>query len=120
MLVSREQQLIPPATRTTTMTRVSSLFFASTMAILPISAFAQTPAAGAKDAAPAGMTSTAPATTTPIAGKTSSAATANVIQPAKSNVKTVASGAKTDAHGVVNPHHAKTAVPAKTVDPAKS
>jgi hypothetical protein len=102
------------------MTRVSSLFFAATMAILPISGFAQTPTAPAKDATPTGMTSAAPATPTPIAGKTSGTPTANVIQPAKSNVKTVASGGKTDAHGVVNPHHAKTAVPAKTVDPAKS
>ena len=50
----------PPAHRKTTMTRMSSLFVASTLAILPISAFAQPTAAPAKTTEPATMTTTTP------------------------------------------------------------
>ena len=43
------------------MNRISSLFVATTLAILPISAFAQQDAAPAKTAAPSTVISTAPA-----------------------------------------------------------
>jgi hypothetical protein len=109
------------------MTRISSLLVASTFAILPLSAFAQQTAAPLKTAAPAGMTATAPATTAPVSGKAAPAATADVTKPAKPEVKTPAVGAKSDApksdvHGMntVKTPHAKTGVPAKTAEPAKS
>jgi hypothetical protein len=124
------------------MTRISSLLVATTLAILPISAFAQQNAAPVKTTAPTtGLSSMAPSTTTPVtasvAGKTATATTANVTQPvkpalnttdvkttdAKSNdVKVPAHGAKTEVHGMntVNTPHAKAAAPAKTADPAKS
>ncbi|MDR3532177.1 MAG: hypothetical protein P4L90_16705 [Rhodopila sp.] len=109
------------------MTRISSLFVATTLAILPMSAFAQQNAAPVKDAAPAGITAAAPAATAAatdkvVAGKETSTTTANVAQPTKPEIKTPAHGAKPEVHSLntVNPHHAKTKVPAKTVEPAKS
>jgi len=102
------------------MTRISSLFIATTLAILPVSAFAQTATAPAKDAAPTGIMSTAPATPAP--GKSTDKTTANVIQSAKPDVKAATPGAKTEVHSMntVNPHHAKTPVPGKTAEPSKS
>jgi hypothetical protein len=139
------------------MTRISSLFVATTLAILPISAFAQQNAVPVKTAAPVTMTTAAPATTAPIVDKTATAkvpalttpalatpsttppattptattptattptatTTANVTQPAKSDVKVPATGKKTEVHGMntVTSHHAKATVPAKTAEPAKS
>ncbi len=81
------------------MTRISSLLVASTLAILPISAFAQQAAAPAKTAEPTAVTTTAP-----------------------TSAKTPAPVAKTETHGMsaTKMHHAKTGVPAKTAEPAKS
>jgi len=111
------------------MTRISSLIVATTLAILPLSAFAQQNAAPAKATAPTTVTSVAPATATPavtatapVTGKIATTATAKVIQPAKSDVKTPVPAVKTEVHGS-NPvisHHAKANVPSKTVEPAKS
>ena len=50
------------------MTRISSLFVASTLALLPIGAFAQTTVAPGKTTAPTGMTSTVPTAGVPTAG----------------------------------------------------
>jgi hypothetical protein len=74
------------------MTRISSLLIASTLAILPLSAFAQQ------------------------AAKTAEPTTA----AAKPEVKTPATGVKTDVHGMntTTTGHAK--VPAKPVEPSKS
>ncbi len=126
------------------MTRISSLIVATTLAILPLSAFAQQNATPAKSVAPAVMTSATPSnatpstttpstTTTAIAapattataagtGKTETTAMPKVIQPAKSDVKDMLPSAKTEVHGS-NPatsHHAKAAVPAKTGELPKS
>jgi hypothetical protein len=97
------------------MTRISSLFLATTLAILPVAAFAQQTPAPAKTVAPAGIT--APSPSAPVASKT-----ANVTQPVKSDAKTPAPAAKTEVHGLnsVTSHHAKANVPAKTAEPAKS
>jgi hypothetical protein len=92
------------------MTRIPSLIVASTLALLPIGAFAQTSAAPAKDAAPASMTTPAPAADP---GKNAGTATSAVIQAAKP-------GVKAEGHGVVSSHHAKTTAPAKTAEPSKS
>jgi hypothetical protein len=102
-----------------TMTRISSLFVATTLAILPLSAFAQT--APAKTAAPTNMTTTTN-TTAPAAGKTSEAAAGKTSQPAKPAVKDPAGDTKTQVHGMntVKTHHAKAPVSAKTADPLKS
>jgi hypothetical protein len=104
------------------MTRISSLFVATTLAILPISAFAQSTVAPAKTVAPATTTTVAPATIAPVAGKTAATATTNVTQPAKPDTKTPATATKTQVHGMnsVNTHHAKISVPAKTAEPTKS
>jgi hypothetical protein len=130
------------------MTRISNLFVASTLAILPISAFAQQTAAPAKTAAPTSMTTPAPATTAPVTapmtdktladktladkagtGKTATAPTADVTKPAKPEMKTPAvgtktppQGAKSEVHGMNTgkTHHAKTSIPAKSAEPAKS
>ena len=84
------------------MTRISSLFVAISLAILPVAAFAQQTVDAAKTAAPASMT-TAPAT---------------VATTTKSDVKTPAAGAKTEVHSMT--HHSKTVVPTKAVEPTKS
>jgi hypothetical protein len=119
------------------MTRISSLIVATTLAILPLSAFAQQNATPAKTTAPATITSAAPATiagvapvtatpavtaAAPVAGKTTATATAKVIQPAKSDVKSPMPAAKTEVHGSnpVTSHHAKANVPTKVAEPAKS
>jgi hypothetical protein len=115
------------------MTRISSLLVATTLVILPISAFAQQPAAATKDAAPpTGVTSTSPATTPPAtapgankatvtdksavsdkstvaakttaASNTSSSNTANLTQPAKPGVKTTAPAAKPEVHSMNTVH----------------
>jgi hypothetical protein len=52
------------------MTRISSLFVATTLAILPIGAFAQQNAAPVKTTAPTTMTTTAPAVTAQVENKT--------------------------------------------------
>jgi hypothetical protein len=77
------------------MTRISSLLIASTLAILPISAFAQQTATPAKTTEPAGVMTT---------------------------TKTPATGVKTDTRAMttVKTQHTKTNVPAKTTEPAKS
>jgi hypothetical protein len=96
------------------MTRISSLLVASAFAILPITAFAQPTSAPVKAAAPV---------TAPVTSKaTAPAVTADVTKPAKTDVKTPAAGAKSDVHGsnTVKTHHAKTTVPAKSAEPAKS
>ena len=84
------------------MTRISSLLVASTLAILPLSAFAQQTGTAAKTAEPTGMTATAPAATTTPAAKTPAAKT-----PA----------AKTETHAMTP--HAKSNTPVKA-DPSKS
>lgn len=73
------------------MTRISTLFVATTLAILPLSAFAQTAA-------------TAPTKTT-----------AAVVSDAKTPVQPT----RTDMHSLNN-HHDKTGVPAKSAEPTKS
>jgi hypothetical protein len=83
------------------MTRISSLFVAASLAILPISAFAQQTATPAQTTAP---TSTAPTSTAP----TASASTTN-----KPMTKT--HGMAAMAHS-----HAKPKTPTKTAEPAKS
>jgi hypothetical protein len=118
------------------MTRISSLIVASTLAILPISAFAQQTAAPAKTTAPTSMTTATPATapvdsktaasvnsktvapvdsktTAPVDGKTAAATTTT--KAAKPEVKTPTTE-KNQVHGMntVAPHHAKTVVPAKS------
>ena len=125
------------------MTRISSLIVATTLAILPLSAFAQQNATPAKSVAPAAMTSATPSNATPsttttatttaiaapattataaVTGKTETTAMPKVIQPAKSDVKAALPSTKTEVHGS-NPvisHHAKAAVPAKTGELPKS
>lgn len=116
------------------MTRISSLIVATTLAILPLSAFAQQNATPAQSVAPTAMTSATPSVATPstvtpavtatapVTGKTATAATAKMIQPAKSDVKVPLPAAKTEVHGS-NPvisHHAKAAVAPKTAEPSKS
>lgn len=121
------------------MTRISSLIVATTLAILPLSAFAQQNATPAKSVAPAAMTSATPSNATPSTttpaitatattataagtGKTETTAMPKVIQPAKSDVKAALPSTKTEVHGS-NPvisHHAKDAVPAKTGELPKS
>lgn len=107
------------------MTRISSLLVASTLAILPISAFAQQTAAPAKTAEPAPVTT---ATTAPITGRTG--VTMTTVNPgvktttaatATPDVKTSATGAKTEAQGMnATTTHSKTTAPAKPAEPAKS
>jgi hypothetical protein len=101
------------------MTRISSLLIASTLAILPLSAFAQPAATQAKPAEPTAMTAPATAKTAVTAPEGSKPA---VTATAKPEVKTPATGVKTDVHGMntTSTGHAKPAVPAKPVDPAKS
>ena len=106
------------------MTRISSLLVASTLAILPISAFAQQTAAPAKTTEPTAVTTTAPVTgktgTTVTTAKPEAkgAATATT----KSEVKTPASGVKSEVHGMntTTTGHAKTIAPAKAAEPSKS
>jgi hypothetical protein len=88
------------------MTRTRSLLVASTLAILPLSAFAQQPVAPAKTADPTVTTST----TAPVAGKTA------VATPAKPEVKTPVAGPKSEVHGLNTntTHHAKVVAPAKS------
>jgi hypothetical protein len=96
------------------MTRISSLFVAATVAILPMGAFAQQSTATMKAAAPTAITTAAPATTAPVTGKT--ATTATVAQPAKPDAKTPTVAAKSQVHGLntVTSPHAKAAVPTKS------
>ena len=116
-----------PVIRKMTMTRISSLFVATTLAILPIAAFAQQNVAPAKNAAPVGMTAMAPTGTAPITAaptteKTSKSPTAKVIQPANPDVRNGMPGAKARVHGMntVRPSHAKPAATGKIADPAES
>jgi hypothetical protein len=122
------------------MTRITSLFAATTLAILPISAFAQQDTAPAKTAAPNAVISPAPAnSSTPLAGKTADGKSADgkttatiapantaamATQPAKHDGKTNMSGGKAAMHGVngTQSHDSKTATPAtgKTAEPTKS
>ena len=114
------------------MTRISSLFVATTLTLLPLSAFAQQNAAPVKTPVPTSMTTAAPASTAPMVDKTVAAkvpavtdpatASANVTQPAKSDAKVPATGKKSEVHGrnTVAPHHAKVNAGAKTAEPAKS
>jgi hypothetical protein len=88
------------------MTRISSLFVAASLAILPISAFAQQTATPAQTTAP---TSTAPTSTAP----TSTAPTASASTTNKPMTKT--HGMAAMAHS-----HAKPKTPTKTAEPAKS
>ena len=98
------------------MTRISSLFVAATLAILPISAFAQQNPTPAKAATPPGVTIQAPAVTAPVASKETSNTTAKVTESAKPVTKTSTHGMKTAMHGMkpVHPHHAKPKLPAKS------
>jgi hypothetical protein len=95
------------------MTRISSLLVASTLAMLPIGAFAQPAAAPAKTAAPTSMTtSTQTTATAPVGSKsTSAAATA-----AKPDVKTQPGETKTQVHG----SGSATTPAAKPIVPSKS
>jgi hypothetical protein len=100
------------------MTRISSLLVTSALAILPISAFAQTTVAPAKTAESSAVTTTAPMT-----GKTATATTPAAKEAAtKPDAKTPAPGAKTAMHGLDKDTtgHSKTPAPVKTADPAKS
>jgi hypothetical protein len=85
------------------MTRISSLILATTMAILPISAFAQQAATPAKTTAPTGIMTQAPET----AGKSDTKTLAPVAKPQMHSANTASS-------------HAKVSVPAKSTEPAKS
>ncbi len=101
------------------MTRISSLLVASTLAILPISAFAQQTAVPAKPTAPAAVT-TSVQDTAPVAGKTATTTTAKASKPdaktpamdtgnqaadAKTGGKAPATGAKTtDSPGPRHEH----------------
>jgi hypothetical protein len=89
------------------MTRTCSLLVASTLAILPLSAFAQQAVAPSKTTDPTVTTTT---TTAPVAGKTATAT------PAKPEVKTPAAGTKTGMHGLNTntTHHTKVVAPAKS------
>ncbi|HEX3574103.1 MAG TPA: hypothetical protein VHU42_05835 [Rhodopila sp.] len=93
------------------MTRISSLFVAASLAILPISAFAQQTATPAQTTAPSSTapTSTAPTSTAP----TSTAPTASASTTNKPMTKT--HGMAAMAHS-----HAKPKTPTKTAEPAKS
>lgn len=119
------------------MTRISSLFVATTLALLPIGAFAQTTAAPVKGTAPASTTSVTPATTVPDTGKAvgdkmgavkttgataPATATANVAQPAKPSAVTPTHSAKPEVHGMngASTHHAKMTAPVKAAESAKS
>jgi hypothetical protein len=95
------------------MTRISSLFVAATLAILPMGAFAQQSTATVKTVTPTAITTTAPVTA-PVTGKT--ATTATVTQPAKPDAKTPAVAAKSQVHGLntVTSPHTKAAVPTKS------
>jgi hypothetical protein len=116
------------------MTRISSLIVASTLAILPIGAFAQPSTAPAKTTAPATMATSAPASTpadsktvapanskaaatmdTKTAVPTDSKAAMTPAKSAKPDAKTQATD-KNQVHGMntVNTHHAKTVVPSKS------
>jgi hypothetical protein len=131
----------PPVHRKTTMTRIFNLFVATTLVILPISAFAQqTPgkdtSPSSKSSAPfvtspanKAATATMPTSTTATntmptsTTSTTGTSTAGAMIPAtKSGAKAAVPGSKTDLHSMntVNAHHAKTATPAKIAEPAKS
>jgi hypothetical protein len=112
--------MIPRCFRKTTMTRISSFFVAPTLAILPISAFAQQTAALAQTAEAAGIMTTAPNAAAPASSNTTTTTTA---QPAKPDVNTSTPGAKTAVHGmntVTTPSHAKANIPTKAIDLTKS
>jgi hypothetical protein len=109
------------------MTRISSLLIASTLAILPLSAFAQQAATTAKTAEPTAMSTTTP-TTGSVTGKTGTTVTttkpeakAATTATTKPEVKTPAAGAKSEIHGMsTTTDHTKSTVPAKPVEPGKS
>ena len=65
---------------------------------------------------------TTAATTAPVAGKTTTGTSATEAKPGKPDVKTPATGTKSEVHGMnsVKTPHAKEVVPAKTAEPAKS
>jgi hypothetical protein len=118
------------------MTRISSMFLATTLAILPIGAFAETTSAPAKTATPVtGQMTAAPTAVAPGGAASSTVAPTGITKPAvtattdakstdakvakpdvkstdpkvaKPDVKTPATGAKTDVHGSnpVKSHHA--------------
>ena len=94
------------------MTRISSLFVATSLAILPLSAFAQTAAQPAATA-PAKTAAPAPASTT------SATVAPNKTTSTAPEVKTPEQAKKKDMHSQ-NTHHEKTGVPAKTAEPSKS
>jgi hypothetical protein len=117
------------------MTRISSLIVASTLAILPIGAFAQPATAPAKTSTPTTVTTSAPTSTqadakivAPVNSKPAAAVDSKVTAPtdskavavpaskaAKPDVKTQAAD-KNQVHGMntVNTHHAKTVAPSKS------
>lgn len=115
------------------MTRISSLIVATSLAILPLSAFAQQTGATDKTTAPAGVVTTAPtgtATAAPMAaGKTSTGMATGVAQPTKPDAKAPAVaekpamnekptvGAKKDLHGA---NSGKTLKQKTVAEPAKS
>jgi hypothetical protein len=124
------------------MSRISSLFIASTLVILPISAFAQQTATPLKTGAPSGVMSATPTSDNAAIDKTATdktgsdkagtdktaatvapaTATAKVNPMVKPSVKATTQGVKTEVHGMktVNAHHARAHVPAKTAEPTKS
>ncbi len=108
------------------MTRISSLFVASTLAILPISAFAQQAPTTPKLAEPAPMKAPATGSVTSKTGTTITTATPDgktaTTATTKPDVKTPAVGAKSEVHGTntTTTGHAKTAAPAKPVETPKS
>lgn len=94
------------------MNRISRLFAATALAVMPISAFAQQNAA--------------PATAAPATAQTMSKGSDTVAPPAKTDVKTPTHSTKSEVHGMngVKSHEAKSSTtsstPAKTNPPAKS
>lgn len=96
------------------MTRISSLFVATTLAILPLSAFAQTTVtAPVKTTAATGIT--APSLTTPAPATVAPGKATAAMPDAKAPVQTK----KSEMHSLNN-HHEKTSVPTKAAEPAKS
>ncbi len=109
------------------MTRISSIFVASALVVLPISAFAQQNAAPAKTAAP--NTAVSPMAPSPTAPGSNKAAAEDAAKPASkathaTNSDLQTSGSKTEVHGMntVKSHAGKTNVPAamKSTEPSKS
>ena len=98
------------------MTRISSLIVATTLAILPLSAFAQQNATPAKSVAPAAITSASPSNATPSTAMPTTTATATTATGTTAT-GTTTTGTTATAAGTGKTE--TTAMP-KVVQPAKS